>query len=355
MFTVPRHLIPILNAEDAVRKRSRGAVALGAIVLSLLSGCTVERHWGGNADSGGGGKAKVGLVTKTDTNPYFVELRAAASAAAQANGADFSALAGQFDGDNDGQVRAIENLMQQGANTILITPSSSTGVLDAIDRARKAGVLVIALDTATEPDSAVDATFATDNFEAGKQQGQYVKAALAGAAPKLFMVDGTAGSTVDTQRHTGFLAGIGLADGGPEIRGRTPADGDQSKAQQGVENLLQRTTDINAVYTMNEPMGRGTFAALKARGLDTRVVMGSIDGGCEGVRNVRDGQFAATVMQFPKKMAEQGVLAAVEYAKSGAKPTGFVNTGSVVITDKPMPGVESQTSEWGLQNCWGGK
>lgn len=105
---------------------------IGAATLAVTSGCTVERHWGGSASTGaGGGKAKIGLVTKTNTNPYFVELRNAASAAAQAQGADFVALAGQFDGDNDGQVRAIENLMQQGATTILITPNSSTGVLDA--------------------------------------------------------------------------------------------------------------------------------------------------------------------------------------------------------------------------------
>ncbi|MEV6895866.1 substrate-binding domain-containing protein [Amycolatopsis sp. NPDC051372] len=339
-----------------MRQRSLSALALAAVVGTVLgtAGCTVERHWGGNTTPAGSGKAKVGLVTKTDTNPYFVELRNAAGAAAKANGADFSALAGQFDGDNDGQVRAIENLMQQGVNTILITPSSSTGVLKAIKDARDAGVLVIALDTATEPADAVDATFATDNFAAGQQQGAYVKAALNGVDPKLLMVDGTAGSSVDTERHGGFLKGIGLTDSSPEIKGHTPANGDQSLAQQGMENLLQRSTDINAVYSMNEPMGRGAYAALKARGLTDRIVMGSIDGGCEGVQNVKDGLYAATVMQFPKKMAEQGVLAAVDYAKTGKKPTGFVNTGSTVITDKPMPGVPSQNTTWGLQNCWGG-
>ena len=327
---------------------------LAAAALAVTtSGCTVERHWGGSTGAGSGGKAKVGLVTKTNTNPYFVELRNAASAAAQAQGADFVALAGQFDGDNDGQVRAIENLMQQGATTILITPNSSTGVLDAIDRARKAGILVIALDTATDPATAVDATYATDNVAAGRQQGQYVKAALGGVAPKLLMIDGTAGSTVDTYRHNGFLEGIGLKDGDPAIVGREPANGDQSIAQQKVENLLQRSTDINAVYTMNEPTARGAFAALQARNL--QVVMGSIDGGCQGVENVRDGQYAATVMQFPRKMAEQGVTAAVDYAKTGKKPSGFIDTGSVVITDRPVPGVASQNTEWGLQNCWGTK
>ncbi|MGV9296019.1 MULTISPECIES: substrate-binding domain-containing protein [Amycolatopsis] len=337
-----------------MRHRSLTALALAAAVAVSTAGCTVERHWGGSSKTGGSGKAKVGLVTKTDTNPYFVELRNAASAAAKANGADFSALAGQFDGDNDGQVRAIENLMQQGVNTILITPSSSTGVLKAIKDARDAGILVIALDTATEPPDAVDATFATDNFAAGEQQGAYVKAALKGTDPKLLMVDGTAGSSVDTQRHGGFLKGIGLKDGAPEIKGHTAANGDQSLAQQGMENLLQRTTDINAVYTMNEPMGRGAYAALKARGLNGQLTVGSIDGGCEGVQNVKNGQFAVTVMQFPRKMAEQGVLAAVDYAKTGKKPSGFVNTGSTAITDHPMPGVPSKDTAWGLQNCWGG-
>ena len=335
--------------------RQRSLLCLVTAAAVVLSGCTAERHWGGGTSAGGGGKAKIGLVTKTNTNPYFVELRSAADAAAKAQGADFVAFAGQFDGDNDGQVRAIENLMQQGATTIMITPNSSTGVLDAIDRARKDGILVIALDTATDPASAVDATFATDNVDAGRKQGQYVKAALAGVSPKLIMIDGTAGSTVDTYRHNGFLEGIGLADGAPAIVGREPANGDQSTAQQKMENLLQRDSDINAVYTMNEPTARGSFAALQARNLSGQVVMGSIDGGCQGVANVRDGQYGATVMQFPRKMAQEGVTAAVEYARTGKKPSGFIDTGSVVVTDKPMPGVDSQNTAWGLQNCWGTK
>ncbi|TVT61758.1 sugar ABC transporter substrate-binding protein [Amycolatopsis rhizosphaerae] len=337
-----------------MRHRSLLCLLAAATLAVGASGCTVERHWGGSTGAGGG-KTKIGLITKTNTNPYFVELRNAASTAAKAQGADFVALAGQFDGDNDGQVRAIENLMQQGATTILITPNSSTGVLDAIDRARRSGILVIALDTATEPASAVDATFATDNVAAGREQGQYVKAALGGTPAKLIMIDGTAGSTVDTYRHNGFLEGIGLRDGDPAIAGREPANGDQSIAQQKMENLLQRDADINAVYTMNEPTARGAYAALQSRGLAGRVVMGSIDGGCQGVQNVRDGLYQATVMQFPRKMAERGVAAAVEYARTGKKPNGFIDTGSVVITDRPMPGVPSQDTTWGLQNCWGTK
>jgi fructose transport system substrate-binding protein len=58
-------------------------------------------------------------------------------------------------------------------------------------------------------------------------------------------------------------------------------------------------------------------------------------------------------MQFPKLMAADGVDAVVEYAKNGTKPTGFHNTGSQLITDKPVSGLDSKDTAWGLQNCWG--
>ena len=327
--------------------------ALAAILAVATTGCTTQRYWGGSTAVGNNTQAKIGLVTKTDTNPYFVSLRQSAQAEASRLGAQFTSLAGKFDGDNDGQVTAIENLVQRGVTTILITPNSATGVLSAIKQARDKGIMVIALDTETDPASAVDATYATDNTAAGRQEGQYVKAVLGDKSPQVLMLDGTAGSTVDTQRHTGFLQGFGLKDGDPAIIGHQSVNGDQSQAQQGMENLLQRATTVNTVYTLNEPTARGAYAALQARGLLSQVVMGSIDGGCQGVQDVKDGKYGATVMQFPAKMAALGVDAAVEYAKSGKKPSGFQNTGSMVITDRPVPGIQSQDTSWGLKNCWG--
>jgi hypothetical protein len=150
-----------MRTSSFIGPRSVIAAAL-LLVLLVLSGCTAERHWGGSSRTGEGGKIKIGLVTKTESNPYFVKLRDAARAAADAHGAEVIALAGRFDGDNEGQVTAIENLVRQGVSGILITPSSTGGVLGAIKSARQQGVIVIALDTATEPEDVVDATFATN-------------------------------------------------------------------------------------------------------------------------------------------------------------------------------------------------
>ncbi|MCT1775110.1 substrate-binding domain-containing protein [Brachybacterium sp. p3-SID957] len=341
-----------MNGTFATWARKPLAVLAAGALMFGAAGC------GGSGDAtgggaGGDGEVKIGLVTKTDSNPFFVKIRESAQATADEHGAELIALAGEFDGDNEGQVAAIENLVSQGVQGILITPNSSSGILSAIEQARAQGVVVIALDTATEPEDAVDATYATDNFAAGVAQGSWVKASLGDEAPKVLMLDGTPGGTVDTFRHDGFLEGMGLTEESPEVLGMEDTNGDQTKAQTAMENLLQRAPDANALYTINEPAAAGGYAAIESAGLQDQIVIGSIDGSCTGVENVKNGTIGATVMQFPTKMAEQGVDAVVAYAEDGTKPSGFNDTGSMLITDRPVDGIESQDTAWGAENCWG--
>jgi len=340
-----------MNSFRTVRPRTSRLVAVVAAAALAVSVAAC----GDSDDSSGssGGDVKVGLVTKTETNPFFVKMREAAKAQADKDGAQLIALAGKFDGDNEGQVAAIENLVSQGVKGILITPNNSTGILGAIKKARDRGIVVIALDTATDPEDAVDATFATDNKEAGRLQGAWVKTAVGSTPAKIAMLDGTPGGTVDTFRHDGFLDGFGVKENDPAIVGKENTNGDQAKAQTAMENLLQRNGDINVVYTINEPAARGAYEAIKSKGAETRITIGSIDGSCSGVADVKAGKVGATVMQFPRKMAEEGVSAVVEFAKNDKKPSGFNNTGAQLITDKPMQGLDSKDTAWGAQNCWG--
>lgn len=334
----------------ALRVGALAAAFAATIALAGCSGSTTPAASG----SGAASDIKIGLITKTDSNPFFVKMRESAKEAAEEDGAELIALAGAFDGDNEGQVSAIENLVSQGVKGILITPNSSSGILSAIANARAQGVIVIALDTATDPADAVDATFATDNKAAGVTQGKWVRAALGDTAPQLLMLDGTPGGTVDTFRHDGFLEGFGLKEGDPAIVGTENTNGDQTKAQTAMENLLQRAPQANALYTINEPAAAGGYAAIQSAGLTDKITIGSIDGSCTGVQNVQKGIIGATVMQFPKKMASEGVAAVVAYAKDGTKPAeNFNDTGSVLITDKPVAGLDSKDTVWGLENCWG--
>src|SRR4030088_2233674 len=306
-----------------------------------------------SANAATGDQINIGLVTKTEVNPYFVKLRQAATAEAEKQGAKLIARFGKFDGDNEGQVAAVENLISAGVKGILITPNNSTGMLGAVKKARDKGILVIALDTATDPADAVDATLATDNFEAGVLQGRYARKALGDKAPKLAMLDGTPGGTVDKQRHDGFLKGFGIKEGDPAIVGKQNTHGALDEGQTAMENLLTAHPDINVVYTINEPAAEGAYAAIKKAGKLKDIVLTSIDGGRLGVQYVKDGKIAGTVMQFPKKMAAQGVDYVIDFAKTGKKPSGFIDTGAELITDKPFSDLPSKDTEFGVENCWG--
>ncbi|HXM26795.1 MAG TPA: substrate-binding domain-containing protein [Chthoniobacterales bacterium] len=334
-------------------RTSRGSRAGLPIAFAAVAVAGVLGGAGPSANAAPSDQITIGLVTKTEVNPFFVKMRQAATAEAEKQGAKLIARFGKFDGDNEGQVAAVEDLISAGVKGILITPNNSTGMLGIIKKARDKGILVIALDTATDPADAVDATLATDNFEAGVLQGQYAKKALGSKAPKLAMLDGTPGGTVDVQRHNGFLKGFGLKEGDPAIVGKQITHGAQDKGQTAMENLLTAHPDINVVYTINEPAAEGAYAAIKARGKSKDIVLTSIDGGCLGVQYVKDGKIAATVMQFPKIMATRGVDYVADYVKSGKKPSGFINTGAKLITDKPFSGLPSQDTKWGLENCWG--
>ncbi len=74
-------------------------------------------------------KIIVGLITKTNTNPFFAKMKEGAAAKAKELGVDFRSFAGKYDGDNTGQVDAIERLVNAGAKAILITPSDTKAIV----------------------------------------------------------------------------------------------------------------------------------------------------------------------------------------------------------------------------------
>ena len=306
----------------------------------------------------------IGLITKTETNPFFVKMKEGAAKAAKANGAKLMSAAGKIDGDNAGQITAIENMVTAGAKTILITPSDAKAIIPAIKKAQAAGVMVIGLDSPTDPADALDALFATDNYKAGLLIGEYAKVAFAGKKVKIATLDLFPGHPVGAQRHNGFLHGLGLKSYDaknnelampPEVICAQDSFGDQAKGQTGMENCLQKNPDINLVYTINEPAAAGAYQALKAAGKEKGVMIVSVDGGCVGVKNVQAGVIAATSQQYPLKMAAMGVEAGIAYEKTGKKVSGYTDTGVTLITNKKMAGVDSKDTKFGLDACWGNK
>jgi fructose transport system substrate-binding protein len=351
----------------------RRVIAVSAVASTALALAAC----GGGSGSGSDGNVGVTLITKDSSNPFFVAMQKGAKADAAKNKVDLTVASGKQEGDDAGQITAIEDSIARGDKGIIITPMSN-GVNSAIKKARAAGLYVIALDTPPDPANTVDITFATDNRAAGKLDGQWAAAQLAGKPAVIALLDlfNDKIVSVDYNRDQGFLEGMGIDVKDPKKNGDEAPTGKYTggkggdytivcnEAGQGaadggrsaMEKCLAKNPNINVVYTINEPTAVGADAALKAAGKTALMV--SVDGGCAGVKSVKDGVIGATAEQYPLKMATLGMEAIAKIARGGAKPKtspglDFYNTGVALVTDKPVSGVASIDSTKGSSLCWG--
>ena len=310
------------------------------------------------------------LITKTDTNPFFVKMKEGATAKAKELGVSLKTYAGKVDGDSESQVAAIESCIADGAKGILIAASDTKGIVPSVKKARDAGLVVIALDTPLDPIDAADSTFATDNLVAGKLIGQWAAATLGDKAKsaKIGFLDLVPSQpTVDVLRDQGFMIGFGIDpkdpnkigdETDPRIVGHDVTNGNEEGGRKAMENLLQKDPNINVIHTINEPAAVGAFQALKAVGKEKDVLIVSVDGGCPGVKSVKDGQIGATSQQYPLLMASLGIEAIKNWAEKKEKPKNtegknFFDTGVNLVTDKPAKGVPSIDTKDGTAKCWG--
>src|SRR5918911_981573 len=304
------------HADKRRRDRTRDRAALPCSLVDR-GGHRAPRRvagTGGGGGGGGGGSVGVSLILKTLTNPYFVSMQKDAQKEADKDGVKLTVAAGKQDGDTASQISAIDNAISRGDKGILIT-TNGDAVNSALQRAKKAGIYVIALDTVLNPASTADITYATDNEQAGKLIGQYAAAKLNGQKATIAMLDlfNNQVVSVDIARDHGFLEGMGIDPGSKTQNGQEAKSGKYTGGKGGtykiachqptqgaidggrtaMENCLSSNPDINVVYAINEPAGEGAYNALKAAGKEKNVAIYAIDGSCSGLKNVTSGEFAA--------------------------------------------------------------
>ena len=356
-------------------RRTR-AVAAGTALCAVaaLAACSSSSS-GTSAGSGSGSPVGVSLILKTLTNPYFVSMENDAKTAAAKDNVKLTVAAGTKDGDTQTQISAIDNAISRGDKGILIT-TNGDAVNAALNQAKAAGLFVIALDTAPNPPSVADITYATDNTAAGKLDGQYAAAALGGKPAVIAMLDlfNNQVVSVDIDRDHGFLQGMGIDPGSSTENGQEAKSGSYSggtytvachQPTQGaidggrtaMENCLSANPNINVVYAINEPAAEGAYNALKAAG-KTSVPIYAIDGSCAGLKLVTSGEFASDAVQYPGKMASLGVDAIAKLARGGSKPSvtsgkSFYDTGTALVATKAYAGVTIQSPTDAASACWG--
>lgn len=247
------------------------------------------------------------LAVSTLDNPFFVTLKEGAEKKAKELGYKLVVLDSQNDPAKE--LANVEDLTVRGAKVLLINPTDSDAVGNAVAIANKKNIPVITLDRGANKGTVVS-HIASDNIAGGKMAGDFI-AEKVGKNAKVIQLEGIAGTSAARERGEGFKQAVEA--NGFELLTSQPADFDRTKGLNVMENLLASHGSAKAVFAQNDEMALGALRAIKAAGKDILVV--GFDGTDDAVKAVQGGKLAATIAQQPEKIGELGVEAADKVLK----------------------------------------
>ena len=264
---------------------------MAAVIASALSVCIAFQA---------SAKERIALVVSTLNNPFFVTLKEGAVTKASELGYDLVVLDSQ---NNPAKELAnVEDTIVKGAKVILINPTDSEAVGNAVLAANKAGISVITLDRASIKGDVVSHV-ASDNIAGGKMAGDFIVEKL-GANAKVIQLQGIVGTSASRERGDGFIKSMQTNQF--TILTAQPADFDRAKGMNVMQNLLTAYPAVQAVFAENDEMALGAVRAIQTAGRNDIIVVG-FDGTDDGVKSVQRGKMAATVAQQPDKIGSIGI------------------------------------------------
>ncbi|MGX2947479.1 ribose ABC transporter substrate-binding protein RbsB [Frederiksenia canicola] len=252
-------------------------------------------------------KDTIALAISTLDNPFFVTLKEGAEKKAKDLGYELVVLDSQNDPAKE--LANVEDVTVRGAKVLLINPTDSEAVGNAVAMANKKNIPVITLDRGANKGSVVS-HIASDNIAGGKMAGDFI-AEKVGKNAKVIQLEGIAGTSAARERGEGFKQAV--AANQFDLLASQPADFDRTKGLNVMENLLASHGAAKAVFAQNDEMALGALRAIKAAGKDIIVV--GFDGTDDAVKAVQGGKLAATIAQQPEKIGELGVETADKVLK----------------------------------------
>ena len=269
-------------------------------------------------------KDTIALTISTLDNPFFVSLKDGAQKKADELGYKLVVLDSQNDPAKE--LANVEDLIVRGAKVLLINPTDSETVSNAVAIANRNKIPVITLDRGALKGDVVS-HIASDNVAGGKMAGDFIAQKLGGNA-KVIQLEGLAGTSAARERGEGFKQAV--TEHKFDVLTSQPADFDRTKGLNVMENLLASKGAVQAVFAQNDEMALGALRALSAA--NKKVLVVGFDGTDDGIKAVKSGKMAATIAQQPALIGELGVVTADKLVK-GEKVEAKIPVDLKVISE----------------------
>src|SRR5699024_96314 len=271
------------HKEVGMMKRRLFAAGAAISLMAGLVACSdgesaVE---GGAAGASDGEVKSVGLMLQDISNPFFASMQNSLKETAEAEGIQLNVQDGRQ--DLSVQSSQIDTFIQQGVDLIIINAVDSEGIGAAVQRAKDAGITVVAVDV----DAAnADAAVTTDNVKAGAMACTALAEKIDGEG-NILILEGTP-TTAPRERDEGCEEDH--ASDFPDITvvGKQATTNDRATGLSVATDLLTTNPDVQGIFALNDPVALGADLALKQAKRDGVAVVG-VDGSPEAVEAMTGG------------------------------------------------------------------
>lgn len=293
-----------------------GILALGLLLLTGAIAQAPKKRY------------RIAVVPKSVAFDFWLAVRAGAEQAGKEEGVQVIWKGPSDERDIAGQRAILENFITQRVDAIVFAACDAKGLVPVAQKALKAGIKVITIDSGLDPEVAL-CFVATDNIK-GAQIAAETLAKLIGYEGKVGLIPFVPGAATSIQREQGFKEGLKKF---PKVQlvATLYSESDVTKGMQVTENMLTAHPDLKGIFAANEPGAIGAAQVLRARKLVGKVKLVAFDAAPTEIKALQEGVIQALIVQNPFRMGYDGVKMAVK-ALRGEKIPKRIDTGVTVVT-----------------------
>ncbi|MBK6909019.1 MAG: substrate-binding domain-containing protein [Rhodocyclaceae bacterium] len=266
---------------------------------------------------------QIGLVMKTLTNPFFIEMEKGARKAEKELGVSLQVKTAAQETSIEQQIQLVDDLVAAKVAAIVIAPAESQRLVPSLQKAAAAGIKLVNIDNRLDPKAIKDAGMAPVPFvsvdnDAGAFKAGTFLASLASGPAKAAILEGIRGADNARQRMEGAKRGL-LAQKGISVVASETANWKIDEAYSVTKALFAKHPDVSLLFAANDMMALGALKYLQET-KKTKVKVAGYDAMSEALTEIKAGTLAATIDQQAAEQGYQGVALAMRLLKGEAVP-----------------------------------
>jgi ABC-type sugar transport system substrate-binding protein len=282
-------------------------------------------------------KHKIGALTKSLANPYFLLMKQGYEYAQKKLGVDVVFGSTPTEEADVQQLNILQSWLDEGSlEGYVVTPFRATSLNGTLTRVSRKNLPIINIDELIPEDAAkadgikiVDRV-ASNNVEAGKLDAQLVLSSIPKGSD-VAIIEGDPGTTSSMERVTGFTNAA--KEGGLNIVASQPANWNRKKAGELATNILQGDSNLKAIFVANDDMALGVVRAVQATGATGKIIVVSVDGTPDAIDALKRGLLTGTVAQYPDAMAYMAIETLVKTLNGETVPEKIYSPIKLITKD----------------------